>query len=127
MEKEVVAANRETGESQLVEASGAAGHIEDLSTGAALEMMMMARGRRAALVPRRLAGNGHRNRTTIVNKRVQSSIHGRYAETGYIRGGQGQHLRHAERAARLVDRASDRISLPGIPQHSEPPGTFCVY
>jgi hypothetical protein len=117
-----MAADREARRSQRVQTSGAAGHIEDPSAAAAVKMMMMARGHVVILVPRRLARYGHSDHGAIVNEGLQGPVDGRYAEPGYIDSGRGQYLHRAERPARLLDHATDCLSLLGIPDHSRLPG-----
>jgi len=121
MEQQVVPADREAGRGQLVQTLRTAGHVEDPPAGTAVEMMMMPRCRVGTLVPRRLARDGHRYRGAIVKQGVQGPVDGRYAETGYRQGGQGQHLGRAQRPASLLDHATDCVSLLGIPVHSKLP------
>jgi hypothetical protein len=117
IEQQVVAADRETRRSQFVQPCRATGHLEDPPTAAAVEMMMVSRGRVAALVPRRLTGDGHRHREAFVEQGAQGPVDGRHAQTGCMKAGRVQHLRRTERSARLPDRTADGLSLLRIPDH----------
>jgi hypothetical protein len=118
MEQYVVPADREAGRGQLVQTLWTAEYVEDPSAAAAMEMMMMVRCRARTLVSRRLARDGHRYHGAIVKQGVQGPVDRRYAETGHIEGGRGQHLGRTQRPASLLDYATDCVSLLCIPDHS---------
>ena len=58
MEQQVVAPDRETGRGQLIQPLRTAGHVEDPTAAAAVEMMMVPRGRVTALEPGGSPGMG---------------------------------------------------------------------
>jgi hypothetical protein len=117
MQQQVVAADREAGRSQTIQPLHATGHVENASATAAVEVVMVARGRLSALVTGLLAGNGDRHHQAFGEKRAQSPVDSSDAERGDMPGGETQHLRGAERPFRLLDHSADRVPLFRIPDH----------
>jgi hypothetical protein len=83
-----VAADRETGRGQSIQPLRTAGHVEDPTAAAAVEMMMVPGGRVTTLVTGRLPGDGNRHDGTFLKESPQGPVDRRYAQTGCVKVGE---------------------------------------
>ena len=90
-EQQVVAVDGEAGRGQLIQPLGTAGHVEDPTAAAAVEMMMVPRGRVAALATGRLPGDGYCHDGTLLEECGQGPVDSRYAQTGCVDAGKASY------------------------------------
>lgn len=126
VEDEFVPAEPEPRRRERRQAFGAARDIEDLAAALAAEVVMVVLGRLAALVAGRLAGELDRDSGPFLDEPLQDPVDSRDPQAGDMAIGEGEHLGRAEGAPYLVEHASDRLILLGVPAHGDIPNRGIV-